>query len=126
MNKKKPAKILVADDEERTRTALKLVLADRNFTVTEATNGKEALEKVAQDKPDLIVLDAVMPEMDGFEVYKRLKESKETKNIPAIIFSASDKRIDVRADDYVDKPDIKKLCERIDKIFGDSQWTRKR
>jgi CheY-like chemotaxis protein len=128
MNKKRPPKILIVDDQERTRTALKLVLADRNFTISEATNGKEALEKVAQNKPDLIILDAIMPIMDGFELYKRLKENQKTKNIPAIIFTAeaSAKRVDIVVDDYVDKPDVKKLCERIDKILRDFKWTRRR
>ena len=82
-------KILIIDDELTILLVSTRRLEANNYEVITASSGKEGIEKVVTFKPDLILLDIVMPELDGFEVCKRLKASKETKEIPIIIFTAS-------------------------------------
>ncbi|MFH1258996.1 MAG: response regulator [Elusimicrobiota bacterium] len=84
MNKK----ILVVDDEEYLVILLKDNLEFDGFTVYEAYNGEEALQRTYERKPDLIVLDIGMPKLDGWEVCRRLKENPATSHIPIIILSA--------------------------------------
>ena len=86
MNKKK---ILIIDDEPTILLVSRRRLEANNYEVITASSGKEGIEKAFTFKPNLILLDLVMPELDGFEVCKRLKVSKETKEIPIIIFTAS-------------------------------------
>ena len=85
---KKNLKILVVDDDKSVRSLLNIVFARKHFVMEEAENGEEALKKVIVSKPDIILLDGTMPEMDGFETCKRLRENKKTQNIP-IIFCTS-------------------------------------
>lgn len=84
MNKK----ILVVDDEEYLVILLKDNLEFDGFTVYEAYNGEEALQRAYERKPDLIVLDIGMPKLDGWEVCRRLKENPATSHIPIVILSA--------------------------------------
>ena len=83
----KPKKILIVDDEALVIKALNKKLKDEGFEVEEALDGQEALLKVEKEKPDLILLDIIMPKLDGVSVLKRLKESKETQNIPILILT---------------------------------------
>lgn len=80
--------ILAVDDEALIRRLLELNLQRAGYRVTTAVDGEDALRKVQADRPDLVVLDIVMPRMDGFEVLRRLKEDPETDSIPVIILSA--------------------------------------
>lgn len=104
------SKILLVDDEIDTLLPLKKSLEIENYIVVGATNGKEALIKAKTDLPDLILLDLMMPEMDGYEVCAKLRNDETTKNIPVIILTARDvvidkvKGLDIGADDYVTKP----------------------
>ena len=75
---KKYTKLLVVDDNEGLRGLLAYMLKRREFKVEEAANGKEALKKIYKNKPDIIILDAMMPEMNGFELCRCLREDKET------------------------------------------------
>ncbi|OGW81399.1 MAG: hypothetical protein A3G33_00940 [Omnitrophica bacterium RIFCSPLOWO2_12_FULL_44_17] len=85
-------KILVVDDEEDIREMLKSMLSDTGYDVILASDGKDALRKVYLMKPDLILLDISMPEIDGSEVCFELKKKEATKQIPVIIMTAmSDK-----------------------------------
>ena len=84
----KQKKILIVDDEPSIVKLASVKLKNEGFEVEEAYNGKEALEKVAKSKPDLIILDIMMPIMDGKEVRKALRQSEETKKIPVIILTA--------------------------------------
>ncbi|MFA4991597.1 MAG: response regulator [Candidatus Omnitrophota bacterium] len=120
--RKRNKRILIVDDDADTRDSLGLVLTEENFIVEKASNGKEALKMVERNKPDLILLDCVMPVMDGFETYCRLKDSPGTRNIPVIfctathIKEAAEGRIQV--DDYIEKPfSLQKLCRKINKIL---------
>jgi len=104
------SKILIVDDEIDTLLPLKRSLEVEDYLVVGASNGKEALIKAKTDIPDLILLDLMMPEMDGYEVCAKLKTDELTKNIPVIMLTAKDtvrekvKGLDIGADDYVTKP----------------------
>ena len=80
--------VLVVDDEPMTRTLLQLMLAPADYEVYEAGDGFEALEKIEQHKPDIMVLDVMMPNMDGFTLCRILREREDTANTPIILLSA--------------------------------------
>src|SRR2546427_1717159 len=104
------AKILVVDDEVKNVKLLEALLLPRGYTVVKAYNGEEALQQVQQEQPDLILLDVMMPLLDGFEVCKRLKGNDETHLIPVVIMTALGqvedriKGIEAGADDFLTKP----------------------
>jgi CheY-like chemotaxis protein len=103
-------KILIVDDEPFNVDYLEQELGDLGFETLSASNGQEALESVMAEPPDLILLDIMMPVMDGFAVLARLKEDKAWRDIPVIVISASDemesvvKGIELGAEDYLPKP----------------------
>ena len=112
-------KILLVDDEADILEFLKYNLEQEKFEVLETTNGKDALKLLSQ-KPDLIVLDIMMPEMDGFELYEMIKKNKDSKDIPIIFLTAKSgetdeiKGLNLGASDYIQKPiSPKKLIARI-------------
>lgn len=117
-------KILVVDDEKDIVDILKYNLERENeFEVITASNGKEALD-AAQLLPDLILLDIMMPELNGFEVCKRLKNDKLTSGIPVIFLTAKENEIDeilgleIGADDYINKPiSPRKVLARIKSVI---------
>jgi DNA-binding response OmpR family regulator len=82
-----PKKILVVEDDRFLRELIKRKLVGENFEVREAFDGEEALRKVKEEKPDLILLDLILPSIDGFEVLARLKEDPNFAPIPVIILS---------------------------------------
>jgi len=106
MNKK----ILIVDDEMYILNILDFSLESEGFQVVTASNGEEALTKALEVQPDLIVLDVMMPKIDGFEVCRALKNKAETKKIPVILLTAKDREKDrekgeeVGADVYMTKP----------------------
>lgn len=103
-------KILIVDDEPFNVDYLEQELEDLDYQTVSAANGREALEQVAAENPDVILLDIMMPEMDGFQVLARLKADKNWRDIPVIVISAmSDmnsvvKGIKLGAEDYLPKP----------------------
>jgi len=80
--------VLVVDDEPMARTLLRLMLVRAGFEVSEAENGFDALEKVEGNLPDLILLDVMMPGMDGFTVCQKVRAREETAELPIIMLSA--------------------------------------
>ncbi len=80
--------LLVVDDEAAIRTVLRLTLVRAGYDVTEAENGEDALSKVREEKPDLLLLDVMMPGMDGFAVCEQLRTDPETADLPIIMLSA--------------------------------------
>jgi serine phosphatase RsbU (regulator of sigma subunit) len=106
----KKSKILIVDDEPFNIDYLEQELEDNDFELITANNGKEALEKVLADLPDLVLLDIMMPIMDGFEVLSHLKSNSISSDIPVIIISADNnlnsvvKGILMGAEDYLPKP----------------------
>ncbi|MFZ3167209.1 MAG: response regulator [Candidatus Methanoperedens sp.] len=112
-------KILVADDDKNVINIIRYSIGDQ-YDILEAANGKEALGMVFARSPDILVLDIMMPEMDGYMVCKELKEHDSTKNLPIIILSAKAtvedklKAIGFGIDDYMIKPfDPRELEARI-------------
>jgi two-component system alkaline phosphatase synthesis response regulator PhoP/two-component system response regulator VicR len=103
-------KILVVDDEPHIVRLVQVNLEKAGYAVSTASNGREALEAVANDQPDLMVLDVMMPEMDGLETLKRLKDNPQTHEIPVILLTAKAQDEDVfegwksGADLYLTKP----------------------
>lgn len=100
-------KILIADDEAEIRNVLHLYLEIDGYEVVEAENGPEALEKMKREQPDLVILDIMMPGLDGYRVLRNIREQN---NIPVIMLSAKDADadkilgLDLGADDYITKP----------------------
>lgn len=110
-------KILVVDDEKSIVDILKFNLARDGYDVIEAYDGREGLRKALEENPDLILLDVMLPETDGFEVCKKIREKKQT---PIIMITARDEEIDkvlgleLGADDYLTKPfGVRELMARI-------------
>jgi CheY-like chemotaxis protein/nitrogen-specific signal transduction histidine kinase len=90
MEKAAQKKIMVIDDEKDLCDTAKGILEGKNYAVTTALSGQEGLDKIKESKPDLIVLDLMMPEMDGFAVAEKLKKNPETSQIPIIVLTALD------------------------------------
>ena len=119
-NGRKSEKILVADDEGDILKTIDRRLTHAGYAVLKARDGREAVELAVKERPDLIVTDLMMPQMDGFEVTKVLRSKLETAVIPIVMLTARADReselkgLDVGADDYITKPfDIEKLLARI-------------
>src|SRR4029450_9396463 len=85
-----PPRILIVDDERHNRTLLEVMLTPEGFVLQAAASGEEALAIVAQHAPDLVLLDVMMPAMDGYEVTARIKADSATRNIPIIMVTALD------------------------------------
>ena len=119
------SKILVVDNEVHIVMILKDSLEFSGFQVVTALDGEEALERVAQDSPDLLVLDIGMPKMDGWEVCHRLKSDAKTRDIPIIILTAYAQTSDQKkgaqlcADRFITKPcDLTYLVEEINTLLS--------
>ena len=125
------AKILIVDDDPDMRLAISSVLKSRSYEVIEARDGEEALSKLKEEKPDLMVLDLLMPRMDGFAVVKELKNAQEGySNIPILIVSsireeASHRRYELEVghkldvDEYIEKPiEPFILLERVQRLLS--------
>jgi DNA-binding response OmpR family regulator len=113
--------ILIADDETRMRRFIKMNLDLEGYRVIEASNGLEALDRVREDLPDLVLLDVMMPELDGFET---LRIIRETSTVPVIMLTVRDeeedkvKGLELGADDYVTKPfSPRELSSRIKAVL---------
>jgi two-component system response regulator ResD len=102
--------VLIVDDEPMARTLLRLMLVRVGFNVSEAEDGYDALEQVQQNLPDVILLDVMMPGMDGFSVCEELRQRKETATLPIIMLSAKtdldsiNKGLRIGATKYLTKP----------------------
>lgn len=121
-------KILIVDDELDALTALKRALEADNYNVVEASDGLSAIEKVKTEKPDVVLLDLMMPEMDGIEACKHLKSDPKYKHIPIIMLTAKGEidnkieGIEMGADDYVTKPfNLHELKARIKMVLRRTQ-----
>lgn len=116
-------KILVAEDDKMLALAYQLKLTKNGFDVRVVSDGKEALEIISSFRPDLIILDLVMPVMDGITVLRRLKEDAATRNLPVMVASnlgqSADlaKGVELGAIDYIVKSDIS-MEGLIKKIIG--------
>ncbi len=103
--------ILCVEDEPEMIDLIRLILGRRGFEVKGANGGIEGLKMIREEKPDLILLDLMMPDMDGWEVYQQIKADEKTRNIPVIVVTAKAQSIDrvlglhiAKVDDYISKP----------------------
>ncbi len=103
-------KILIVEDEESLLKLESILLTTKGYLVQGATTGMAALEAVALEAPDLILLDIMLPELDGFEVCEQIKKNPETRHIPIVFLTAKKTPEDIRrgeevgADEYITKP----------------------
>jgi len=119
----KIGKILLVDDEKFILSLLQDLLSDRADCIITASNGKEGLEKVKSEKPDMIISDVMMPEMNGFQFLVEVRSNPETMDLPFIILTVKDTPADIRrgltfkANYYFPKPfDDIQLLNAIDEI----------
>jgi len=115
-------KILIAEDEPEASKLLKLRLESNGYNVITAGDGCEALKKAEGERPDLILLDVKMPNMDGYTALKALKDDEKTKKIPVIMLTAYDQMEDLfeveHIDDFIVKPcDSRDLLLRISRVL---------
>jgi len=118
-------KILIADDHAEVVELVRVTLEGEDYEIVDASNGKEALKKARLEKPDLVLLDVVMPKMDGFEVCRKLKKDPQTKEIPIIMLTAKAQEVEkekgreVGASDYITKPfSPSALLTKIEEILA--------
>ena len=103
-------KILIVEDEESLLKLESILLTSKGYDVRGVSNGQLALDSIEEERPDLVLLDIMLPEIDGFEVCQRIKDNPETKDIPVIMLTAKKSREDmargekVGADWYITKP----------------------
>ena len=121
----KKGKILVVDDEINITQILEFSIGAEGYEVITASNGEEAIDKARREKPDLIILDIMMPRIDGYEACRILKSNPLTKNIPVVLLTAKGRDIDKRlgyevgATDYIIKPfSPNKLIDRIHELLS--------
>ena len=118
--------ILCIEDEPEMIDLIRLILSSRGFEVRGANGGKEGLEIIRNEHPDLVLLDLMMPEIDGWEVYQQMKADPTTRNIPVIVVTAKAQNIDkvlglhiAKVDDYIAKPfGPQELIDSVEKILG--------
>ncbi|MBI9034930.1 MAG: response regulator [Bacteroidales bacterium] len=103
--------IVYIEDDLEMINLVKLIVENQGFTITGATSGSEGIELIKTLSPDIILLDLMMPDVDGYEIYKKLKSDEALKNIPVIIITAKAQAIDrvlgihiAKVDDYISKP----------------------
>jgi DNA-binding response OmpR family regulator len=122
-------KILLVDDDTDFVEATKIILESKSYDVAVAYDGKEGMKKVETEQPDLIILDVMMPEIDGYEVCAKLKSNPVYRHIPILLLTAVGEAIPttkytkemgmkLEADDYIPKPvESVELIERVENLF---------
>jgi two-component system, OmpR family, response regulator VicR len=121
--------ILCIEDEQEMIDLIRLILSRRGFEILGANGGKEGLEIIRKTHPDLVLLDLMMPEMDGWEVYQQMKADETTRDIPVIVVTAKAQSIDkvlglhiAKVDDYIAKPfSPQELLASVDTVLGRKQ-----
>jgi len=121
-------KIIYIEDEPEMIDLVTLILNRRGYDVKGAHGGRQGLDLVLSDPPDLILLDLMMPDMDGWDVYQQIKATEATRDIPVIIITAKSQTIDrvlglhiAKVDDYICKPFLPQdLWDSIDRILSKS------
>jgi two-component system response regulator VicR len=123
----KPTKRLAyIEDEAEMIDLVRLILGRRGYTILGATGGREGLELVRTERPDLVLLDLMMPDMDGWDVYHQIKSEETTRDIPVIVITAKAQNIDkilglriAKVEDYISKPfNPQELLERVEQVLS--------
>jgi two-component system KDP operon response regulator KdpE len=117
-------RVLVCDDEPITRMLVKLLLERENYVVLEATTGREGVEIARRERPDLMLIDLNMPEMDGYEAIAHVRRAVTLATMPIMVLTSEDgpgverRVLDLGADDYIVKPfDAPVLLSRVHSVF---------
>jgi two-component system, OmpR family, response regulator VicR len=126
MNNTTVKHIVCIEDEPEMIDLIQLILNRRGFEVLGAPGGKEGLEMVRKTLPDLVLLDLMMPDMDGWEVYQQMKADDSTRNIPVIVVTAKAQNIDkvlglhiAKVDDYIAKPfGPQELIDSVERVLS--------
>lgn len=121
LKNKKDKAVLVVDDEEAKRTAVAEALRDEGYDVTEAADGQAALDIALKDHPDLILLDIMMPKMDGITMLGHLRDDEWGYNVPVLLLTGTSdpetiaKAVEYRANDYLMKStfDLQEIVEEV-------------
>jgi len=121
--------ILCIEDEQGMIELIRLILGRRGFEIRGANGGKEGLEIIRAEHPDLVLLDLMMPEMDGWEVYQQMKADEATRDIPVIVVTAKAQSIDkvlalriAKVDDFIAKPfSPQELLNSVDNVLARKQ-----
>src|SRR5512142_3553575 len=133
MDEHQPQKrILCIEDEPEMIDLIRLILGRRGFQVFGATGGKAGLQAIRAEQPDLVLLDLMMPDMDGWEVYQQMKADETTRHIPVIVVTAKAQSIDkvlglhiAKVDDYISKPfSPQELVDSVDKVLSRSKQVK--
>jgi two-component system response regulator VicR len=118
--------VVCIEDEPEMIDLIRLILGRRGFELTGAMGGREGLDAIRRIRPDLVLLDLMMPDMDGWDVYQQMKADDNLKDIPVIIVTAKAQSIDkvlglhiAKVDDYVTKPfGPQELLQSVEKVLG--------
>ena len=121
--------ILCIEDEPEMIDLIRLILGRRGFKVSGAAGGRAGLQAVREELPDLVLLDLMMPDMDGWEVYQQMKSDELTRHIPVIVVTARAQSIDkvlgihiAKVDDYISKPfSPQELLSSVEKVLGQNK-----
>jgi two-component system response regulator VicR len=127
MESTRQKRVIYIEDDPEMIELIHLILQQHHFTVKGALSGDEGLAIIRRESPDLILLDLMMPNMDGWEVYQQLKTDPKTRNIPVIIITARAQPIDrvlglhiVKVDDYISKPfKPQELLNSIERVLNE-------
>lgn len=122
-----PKRVVCIEDEPEMIDLVRLILGRRGFSVIGANGGVEGLEAVRREGPDLVLLDLMMPDMDGWEVYQQMKADATLREIPVVVVTAKAQSIDkvlglhiAKVDDYITKPfGPQELLESVEKILAE-------
>ena len=124
-----PKRVVCIEDEPEMIDLVRLILGRKGFNVIGANGGIEGLQTVRRLRPDLVLLDLMMPDMDGWEVYQQIKADPSLREIPVVVVTAKAQSIDkvlglhiAKVDDYITKPfGPQELLESVEKILGPGQ-----
>jgi two-component system, OmpR family, response regulator VicR len=123
---KQSKRLVYIEDEPEMIDLVRLILGRRGFVVSGANGGRQGLELVRSELPDMVLLDLMMPDMDGWDVYHQLKSDEKTRDIPVIVITAKAQNIDkvlglrvAKVEDYIAKPfSPQELLERVEQVLA--------
>ena len=122
-------RVVCVEDEPEMIDLIKLILTRKGYEVHGANGGVEGLKMIREVEPDLVLLDLMMPEMDGWQVYQQIKADDKTKDIPVVVVTAKAQNIDkvlglhiAKVDDYISKPfSLQELVDRVEDVLKRSK-----